>query len=554
MDNYLFDHFNLTSGMFVSWDMDRINHSIVDFGYQTNSLSTVRALRQCSAIFSKNASYGSDSEKEDKAFKAFCESENNCKIVNDSYRIQAFDNSVERESILFLAREKIARILGDCPSLQSLRCGFGPGANTTVKNKTSILCKLEAKPVCSKDAFVGHPDFNIGTLMDTYPQLFLRHNCRVRYGQGQLSFVPKDSRKHRSIIIEPLLNTFVQKGIGLVIREKLLAFGVNLKDQRINRNRARLSSMDGSLATVDLSSASDNIAYAVVLDLLPIRWFELLSTWRTSSVYYKKRNITNIVLQKFSTMGNGFTFELQSLIFYALAYACCVYYKVTPDVSVYGDDIILPSTLFYQFSGILSSLGFTVNSEKSFFEGNFRESCGGDFVNGINVRPFYVKDRWSDGRLIAFLNFYHNDPLLSAEARDYLVSQLKDRHKVYGPPGYGDGYIHDDLFVGNPHRRSDGWSGFTFRAFIKKPIRRKSKSAFLDLYAVYGLPFSDEETRILERTYRFTRSFAYEYSTRDDREPSSVGRDPYVVRGDFITNCINIYYIPASAGSSAPSN
>jgi hypothetical protein len=112
-------------------------------------------------------------------------------------------------------------------------------------------------------------------------------------------------------------------------------------------------------------------------------------------------------------MGNATTFPVETLVFWAIAVSCCMFYRnkkyygVAPwritstltlprdrrDVSVFGDDIILPTEVVPDLFYMLGSIGFSINSEKSYFgKGlSFRESCGGDFFHGRRMRPFFIK-------------------------------------------------------------------------------------------------------------------------------------------------------------------
>lgn len=99
-----------------------------------------------------------------------------------------------------------------------------------------------------------------------------------------------------------------------------------------------------------------------------------------------------------STMGNGYTFPLQTVIFSAVVLAC-LQWRGIPSTSVcaselwsvFGDDIICPSACADDVVSILHLLGFKVNQDKSFVKGPFRESCGSDFFNGSDIRGVYVK-------------------------------------------------------------------------------------------------------------------------------------------------------------------
>lgn len=195
--------------------------------------------------------------------------------------------------------------------------------------------------------------------------------------------VPKSAKTDRVICYEPHMNIWLQLKVGTYLKGRLLRAGVNLRDQSVNQRRALISSRTGDYATIDLSMASDTLALELVYELLPIDWAIYLDELRSKKTYWPdgvwREN------QKFSSMGNGFTFELESLIFYALASA------VTPDVSVFGDDIICPTGKANEVIRVLASAGFVVNSAKSFTHGPFRESCGMDGFCGVDVTPVYLR-------------------------------------------------------------------------------------------------------------------------------------------------------------------
>jgi hypothetical protein len=143
------------------------------------------------------------------------------------------------------------------------------------------------------------------------------------------------------------------------------------------------------LATLDLSQASDNIAYWLVYLLFPRKWFDLLELSRSDRI---KIDGERRELEKFSSMGNGVTFAIETVIFLAVCLAC-VPRGSHQLVTVYGDDIICPQAYARDVVGALEFLGFSVNQKKSFLAGRFFESCGTDWFEGQNVRPFYLKEQ-----------------------------------------------------------------------------------------------------------------------------------------------------------------
>jgi hypothetical protein len=211
---------------------------------------------------------------------------------------------------------------------------------------------------------------------------------------------------------------------------------------------AREGSINGDLVTLDLSNASNTVALMLVYHLMSEDWFNLLDLLRTSQVEYKG---VQIDLEMFSSMGNGFTFELESLIFYAIALTVAA--KVgretgfpidTSKISVFGDDIIVPKRMDRELRLTLKLFGFQVNNKKSFSQGPFRESCGVDYFLGVNIRPFYKKDRWTNARVVGLLNYDYAHGDLFAELREELIVYSLNNGYCYGPPGYGDGHIHID--------------------------------------------------------------------------------------------------------------
>jgi hypothetical protein len=302
---------------------------------------------------------------------------------------------------------------------------------------------------------------------------------------GKLHFVPKTSKTDRPIVVEPLLNGMAQRGIGSYIKNRMKRVGVDLTDQTRNQRLAFEGSVSGSFATIDLSSASDTIALSVVFDLLPPEWSEFLSLYRTG---YVEDGPKLISLEKFSSMGNGYTFELESLIFYSLAFAVTHVLGLDPSqVSVYGDDIIVPTAAYSLLEVILEMSGFLVNRDKSFFDGPFRESCGADFLSGFDIRPFYLRKKISDQSLFTF----HNWAMRGGERSlaSLVLSWIKPHNVIYGPDGYGDGHL-----IGSYHLRTNRqirrnkWCGGYFDTFaLKKRLYRKPLPGdhLVPAYSVY---------------------------------------------------------------------
>jgi hypothetical protein len=231
-------------------------------------------------------------------------------------------------------------------------------------------------------------------------------NRLITYGlpsivrESVVTFVQKDLTQTRSICTEPSLNMFFQLGLGEILRARLKEHhGVCLSVQpKRNVRLARRGSIDGSIATIDLESASDSISLNLCERILPGWFFDLLCEYRTPET---KIGGESVVLEMVSTMGNGFTFPLQTAIFSCVVRAVARQYgdeSVRASArrarwGVFGDDIVCPSNRADRVIRLLNILGFRVNGNKSYTNvyGRFRESCGGDYYYGHNVRGVYLK-------------------------------------------------------------------------------------------------------------------------------------------------------------------
>jgi hypothetical protein len=242
------------------------------------------------------------------------------------------------------------------------------------------------------------------------------------------------------------LNSYVQQGIGRYIRGRLLRSGVDLGDQTINQDLARWA-YDYGLTTIDLSSASDTLCANLVKLLLPREWFELLDSVRCKFTEYKGKRFA---LSKFSSMGNAFTFELETLIFYALISAA----GSGGVFSVYGDDMIVLDCDYRSALEVLTWAGFTINERKSFTAGSrFFESCGRHFFVGKEVTPCFQKDVCSRPHDYVRLHNRLVRAGIRLELRDEFneaASIVRERSRTVfgkGSPGIGPLVEYDEYFI-----------------------------------------------------------------------------------------------------------
>jgi len=447
-------------------------------------LEDYRGARQIQALFNKSTWLELGFNPLLEGVKAFLKAEIKCGETNGNLLTGA--SKAVRHAFCIAAR-KISSVLGEVPLLESLDFRYGPGANTSVRMaEASLSGKLSATLACSEDLMPF-----VGTLLSQFPNLVEHHSVKsntllplwvdspdeiraivpVRQDDGKLVFVPKNAKTHRPIIVEPILNGLAQLGIGTYLKGRLRSVGIDLRDQERNRRLARVGSLDESLATIDLSSASDTLSWSLVADLVPPGWLEFLGHFRTGTFVYDSSSYR---LEKFSSMGNGYTFELESLIFWALAAASVE--LVGGDVSnigVFGDDLIVPSEATQLFFEVLDQAGFWVNPDKSFWKGPFRESCGADWLSGNDVRPFYLKDEISDKTLYCFHNWAMRRG--ERELASLCESWTWEQNRLYGPDGYGDGHLFGshELYSKRKERRA-GWEGGYFDTYSLRPTPAKA--------------------------------------------------------------------------------
>lgn len=289
-------------------------------------------------------------------------------------------------------------------SMNPLRCGPGASLRTQGRNsayeKNFVNCHTTTSIPLAQSLF---------RVMSQDPTLRRTIEWKVLNGQGELKVesssrlttVPKNCDIDRTINVEASVNMCAQLLLGDIINEVLAGYKYDSAvQQERNKSMAQWGSVSGHYATIDLKMASDLIQRLLCKDLLPGLVFAALDDCRSHSVEDSSGEV--IPLFMMSSMGNGFTFPLQTYVF-TLALRLALYELGFLELlekpnfekmryGVYGDDIICPTIVFDHLCDILRCFGLTVNTTKSFAWGDFRESCGGDFYRGKNVRGVYLKD------------------------------------------------------------------------------------------------------------------------------------------------------------------
>jgi len=237
-------------------------------------------------------------------------------------------------------------------------------------------------------------------LLDHYRGLDARE-----HGVSKITLVPKDSRGPRIITMEPLEYMFLQQGLGRKMMSWLEASEftmghINFTDQTVNQDLARISSLSGEWATLDLKDASDLLSddlVKLVFRLKP-RLLRKLLALRTPETEFP--NGEGMRLKKFAGMGSALCFPVESFVFWAICVSAIAIElgislrDATEFVYVFGDDIIVPTELAQTVIVGLEGNGLRVNTDKSYDRGPFRESCGFDAFLSVNVTPTRFKKQF----------------------------------------------------------------------------------------------------------------------------------------------------------------
>jgi hypothetical protein len=417
------------------------------------------------------------------ALRKFQEAEIACGRINSRGYHHLTINREIGASLHHAVLRKIDSILGDFSADELVHSSdWGPGVTLLIKGvDTSPVNKFR----CENGTTRSLEDLMGNLYAIAYPLWKLSE--RKIFAGNKVITVPKNSKTDRTIAVEPGLNLWFQKGVGAMIRKRLRWVGVDLNDQKRNQLLSKVGSETKTLATVDFSSASDTISVSTVRELIPPGWYDVMDVLRSPFGALKGKQLRH---EKFSSMGNGFTFELESLIFFGIAHAVCEKLQLsTKDVSVYGDDVIIPVAAYDLFVKVSEFYGFTVNRQKSFSSGEFRESCGAHWYNGQDCTPYYLKEVIEgESRIYHAANSVRRLSMLqgfeACDGRFYTVWRYL-RRKVRKPhlisEGYGDGGFVVNLDEACPSRARHGIEGYltTFLADIPKVYQSDDHAVLL---------------------------------------------------------------------------
>lgn len=364
----------------------------------SETVAEFKATYQIQSIFKRHrflVDTYSDEELSQKAISAFEDTQRRIRETSLE-EVDTFTTSV-----LATARTYITQVLGKYDDEEHRRlCRFGRRASVGIPSRLACEAARWELPLTGSQQQISWFDSEMS--QDAWVQDYWNKQ-KESDPQGttyqeidtlMLTLVPKTFKSLRAIMPNSTIGSYMSFGLGEMIRKRLRRKGFDIKSlQQRHRILAQRGSIHGMYVTADLSSASDSISVALVRRLFPPDWLEILEQSRIGKVLLPNGSI--VESETFCTMGIGYTFPLQTLVFLALlkAIEATMYHRWNCKmISVYGDDMIYSSKLHQNVISVFGQLGFVLNVEKTFSSGSFRESCGGDYYRGVDVRPFQPRN------------------------------------------------------------------------------------------------------------------------------------------------------------------
>jgi hypothetical protein len=481
---------------------------------------------QITKVLSKSSNLPLDIDLEAKARAAFYAAEVHNRETNDRLDMTDWvDHPVWFSKFV----SRVETIMGplDVEALERIQelSRHGPGAVVGVKGGSVASQKYDRSPTISEEFAPFAESFMPAAWYD----YAISGKGVLPVSAGVFFTAPKDAKNRRGCAYGANVNQYGTLGVGQYLSERLRIFGVDLGDQGWNQWLASQAHLLGC-ATIDLSQASDLLAKFLVRIATSSRWYHLLNLLRDHRVKIDGKIVTT---EKFCAMGNGFTFALETIVFLA-----CVQAIVPREewhlCTAYGDDIICPQAYAHDVTAALTYLGFKVNISKSFLAGRFFESCGTDWFDGQNVRPFFLRRESSS--LIPYPVIAANQlrlwsrRLLDDTGCDKQFQSLweqvhrlpsREWRRVHVPAHFGDtGFITspsevDHRSIRLPHKVINGvltpteWEGFDVKAiqFVPQTLDpRTPGSLFAGLARLSLSSHMSETEKLAEYTYQLAQN------------------------------------------------
>jgi hypothetical protein len=493
-----------------------------------HSINEWRFLRQIEAFFKKNKIFANPADCAEAAHKTFVECEQHCAATNlrlDFCYHKRGQLDPDLMSQINKMRRYIDSVLGpfhkfmdELPRLVKVTSGA-----TESRPRTKALPQL-------KMSLKLHATSGAVSYIRAIYRYFGFKPPRIKIVRAnRVERVPKNWKTDRTIACEPDGVLPFQLAFDTYGKRRLKKFRINLHNQFANQELAILASICDDFVTVDGKNASSTIAFNAVAWLFPDDWFEYLCRMRSPDY---RGVFGDGQYHMFSSMGNGSTFVIETLIFAAACHAVG-----SKEFLVYGDDVIIEKECFEDYKRLTAFLGFMINTEKTFASGPFRESCGMDSYHGMDVTPVYI--RTIDARkatLNHLVNTLASIAFPGGMLANYLL-ELMEKYKLHLVP-YNESttsgvWIDPDMLPGlglirkTVYKRKDGvrvpTQLYQFKAFVPLTGERP----FVDSRGYYLWFLNKHEQVLFKGPWTLSRDWA----DVDESDP----------RGSTNTSSVSIY-------------
>jgi hypothetical protein len=312
--------------------------------------------------------------------------------------------------------------------------------------------------------------------------------------------VPKTLKGPRIIAIEPCCVQFAQQGMRDLLYRKIESYWltrdhINFSDQTVNQKLAISSSLTGQFATIDLSDASDRVPRSLALEMFRSNpdFRDAIDACRSSNAALPDGTIIG-PLRKFASMGSALCFPVEAMYFYTICVVALLeiqnlpvsprnVFNVSRGLYVYGDDIVVPATYAVFVLDYLRKYNCKVNDAKTFYRGNFRESCGVDAFAGYEVTPTYLRqmrpeNKQQADRLISWAatanlfykkGYWRTATLMFKELESILgnIPYVSEQSSAIGRISF--------LGFCSAERWNKDLQRFEIKAYVPSPVYRKDK-------------------------------------------------------------------------------
>ncbi len=484
-------------------------------------IESILAIRQICRFF-KKLKISCSPERELMAVRHYLEVEAELGLLTPSLRRE--DNTLDK-----ISRIIWSQVFPEIDPIQ-LVCQHGPGvtADRLLSNERNRIRQWSDRAELNFPSDLhAYPNYGyaaestgISACNNGVNFLSVRDEPSVR-----VVFVPKTQTAPRVIAIEPSFVQYMQQSmlhhiVPILESHALTRNSIRFTDQSRNQELARRSSVDKSLATLDLKDASDRVHF-----LLVSRIFEgsgILEHLEDSrSLHATLPTGQNVVLNKFASMGSALCFPVEAMVFYTLIQTCMHDQDdVRPSsssirhysdlIDIYGDDIIVPVEYADVVVRKLEAYGLRVNVNKSFRHSLFRESCGGDYYNGISVKPVYARQvppdnvqRWTPEIVMAWVStanqFYELGMWSTAQVIRNLVEDATRIRIPRSTVSRGAGIYFTSVMYTTNLRFNPDICGYEQKRLVYQPLKQKDDIdgdaiACLNKWGINSFSINDVDT------------------------------------------------------------